>query len=227
MKNKVADSSARRTAIIVGALYIAGTVSGAFSVVLTGGLLNAPVDFVKVSDNANAMILGALLVLTMGLSLAMIPVLMYPILKKQNETLAMGYVVFRSALETFTYLITVVTFLQLLTLSQAYVQAGTLAASAFQAYGAVLVDMKMIGCITTIIFIIGALMFYSLLFKSKIIPRWISGWGLVSALPYITSGILVLFGVIGNNSTMQTILYLPLAVQEMVLGIWLIAKGFD
>ena len=225
--NNSAVSSLRKKAVIVGGLYIIGTVAGVLSVVLTGPLLKDPVDLIKISANANSIILGSLSVLAMGISLAMVPILMYPILKKESETLAVGYLVFRGALETFTYLTTVISFLHLLTLSQAYAQAGATATLSYQAYGIVLADTKMIGSITTIVFIIGALMFYSILYRSKLIPRWLSGWGLVSTIPYIVSGMLVLFDIIGNDSIIQTLLYLPLAIQEMVLGVWLIVKGFN
>ena len=77
----------RMTAIVVGVLYIIGTVSGILSVVLTQPVLDDPDYLVKISANGNQIITGALLVLMMGLALAMVPVVMFPILKKHNETL--------------------------------------------------------------------------------------------------------------------------------------------
>ena len=78
-----------------------------------------------------------------------------------------------------------------------------------------------IAAVTTIVFGIGALMFSYLLYASRLVPRWISVWGLVGAVPYTAVGVLGLFG------TNPEILYIPLAVQEMVLAVWLIAKGFN
>jgi hypothetical protein len=219
-------STNRKTAIIVGVLYIIGTVAGVLSVVFTGPILEDP-NYLNVSANKNQIVIGALFVLTMGLALAMIPVLMFPISKKYNEALALGYVIFRGALETVTYIATVICWLLLLALSQLYVQSGASDASSFQALGTLLLEAEAIGSITTIVFILGALMFYYVLYQSKLIPRWISGWGLIAAIPYLAAGLLVMFALIGPMSAIDTVLRLPLAVQEMVLAVWLIVKGFN
>ena len=226
MANPTMGNSMRGTAIMVGALYILGTVSGVFSMVAMGSLLNTPLDLGNVAANPTAIKLGALLVLLMGLALAVIPVLMYPILSKQSKPMAMGYVVFRGALETTTYLITVLAYLYLGTVSQAYVAAGAEAASVFSALASILANTTMIHCITTFVFIIGAVIFYSTLHQTRLIPRWLSGWGLVATIPYLAAGLLTLFGAVEDKSTLQVLLYMPLAVQEMVLGGWLIVKGF-
>jgi hypothetical protein len=64
-------------------------------------------------------------------------------------------------------------------------------------------------------------MFYYLLYRSKLIPRWLSVWGLIGAALVLAVGVLGMFG----HSAM--ILWLPLAVNEMVLAVWLIVKGFN
>jgi hypothetical protein len=217
----------RKTAIIVGVLYIIGTVAGILSVVFTSSILNVPDLLMKVSANENQMIMGALFVLIMGLALAMVPVMMYPILKKQNEALALGYVVFRGGLETVNYIITVIGWYLLLLLSQAYVQVGALDTSAFPALGTLLLNAGAVSSIGTIVFVLGALMFYSVLYQSKLIPRWISGWGLIAAIPYLVAGFLFLFGLTNDKSALDSVLRLPLGLQEMVMAVWLIAKGFN
>jgi hypothetical protein len=111
-------SANRKTATVVGALYILGTAAGILSVVFTQPILNGPDFLIKVSAHQNQFILGALSVLTMGFALALVPVVLYPVVKKQNEALALGYVVFRGALETFTYIVSVITWLFLLLVSQ-------------------------------------------------------------------------------------------------------------
>ena len=90
----------RKTAIIVGILYIIGTVAGVSSVIATGPIFERrQTCLAKVAANPNQLTLGVLLVLTMGLALAMVPALLFPIFRKINEVLAVGYVVFRGALE--------------------------------------------------------------------------------------------------------------------------------
>lgn len=217
----------RMTAILVGVLYIIGTVAGILSVVVTGTLLETP-DAAQISANTNPILFGALLVLTMGLALAMVPVLMYPILKKYNPVLALGYVVFRGALETSIYIAMVVSWLVLVNTSQMYLQAGATAALGFPALGGViLAGHDSIRSMLEIIFPLGALMFYAVLYQSKLIPRWLSGWGLLAAVLWLTAGLLGIFNVIVPMSTNQLVLSVPIGLQEMVMAVWFIVKGFN
>jgi hypothetical protein len=217
----------RKTAIAVGALYIVGTIAGILSAVVTGPILSVPDYLERMQANGGLLTIGALLVLTMGIALALIPILIFPIARKQSEVLAVGYVVFRGALETVAYFAFAVTWLIALELSQAFVQTGAPASSYFQVVGSLLVKSNTISSLTTIVFIFGALMFYVLLYRSKLVPRWISVWGLLSAIPYAAAGILVIFGVTNSTSTVDSVLRLPLGVQEILLAVWLIAKGFN
>ena len=218
----------RKTAIIVGVLYIAGTVAGILSLVFTAPILEGRDFLAQVSANPNQIILGAVFVLTMGLALALMSVMMFPILKKHNEALAIGYGVFRGALEAVMYLVLVIGWLALPLISQEYIKATAADASYFQSLGDfVLAAHGQIGHVLTIVFILGALMFYYVLYQSKLVPRWLSAWGLLAAIPYFVSGVLGLFGSLSPMSSIQMVLVLPLAVQEMVLAVWLIVKGFN
>jgi hypothetical protein len=221
-------NSINKTAGIVGILYIIGTVAGILSVVVTGPFLEGPDYLTKISANQIQFITGALCILVMGLALVMIPMLMYPILKKWNEPLALGYVVFRGALETGFYLAMTVALLILVPLSQAYGKAGAPDASSFQALGTlVLAGRDILDPLNAVIFPLGALMFYYLLYQSNLIPQWISGWGLIGIVPFLAASLLVLFGYLDPMSSVRNLLYLPLALQEMVMAVWLIVKGFN
>lgn len=70
-------------------------------------------------------------------------------------------------------------------------------------------------------------MFYILLYQSRLVPRWLSGWGLVALIPYVVAGLSVLFGIIDPLSTVSVVSDIPLALQEMVLAVWLIIKGLN
>jgi hypothetical protein len=221
-------NSINKTATIVGVLYIIGTIAGMLSYVFTGPVLGDPEYLVNVSAHEMQIITGALCVVIMGLALAMVPVMMFPLLKKFNEALALGYVVFRGALETVMYIILAIIWLFLIPLSQEYVKAGTPDASYFQTLGAVVLKgHDLIGPVQTIVFCLGALIFYYLLYQTNLIPRWLSGWGLIAVIPYFAAGLLVLFGFFGPLSTGEIVLEFPLALQEMVMAIWLIVKGFN
>ena len=107
-------NSDRKTAIIVGVLYIAATVAGIISVVF-GPNLDAPDYLANLSANGNQVLIGALLEFTMAVLIAGIPVFMYPILKKYNEALALGHVVFRT-IEVVIFTVGAISLLTLLTL---------------------------------------------------------------------------------------------------------------
>lgn len=216
----------RKTAIIVGVLYIIGTVAGILSAVFAGELLSTPDYLLQISSHGSQFLLGALFVLTMGFVLAMIPVMMFPILKKYNEALAVGYVVFRGALETVTYLVVFISWILLMTLSGEFVKAGAPAESFFQTIGALLQRSSVLTYLAPV-FPLGALIFYLALFQSKLIPRWITLWGFLAVALNFTAGLLQLFGVTSSSSTLDTLLNLPLLFQEMVMAVWLIVKGFN
>ena len=218
----------RKTAIIVGVLYIIGTVAGVLSVVFTGSTLTDPNYLIKVSENQNQIVTAALLVLTMAVALAMVPVVIFPVLKKHNETLALGYVVFRGALETMAAIATAIMWLLLLVLSREYVAAGAPDASGFQALGAVILKgADPIGAMAGIIFDLGALMLYFVFYQSKLIPRWISVWGFIAIGLNLATGLLILFGLQTSFDTSNSIMNFPIFLQEMVMAVWLIVKGFN
>jgi hypothetical protein len=111
-------------------------------------------------------------------------------------------------------------------LSHVYVQPEAAGLSNLQAVGTILFDRDEIGARLTTVFCLGAVMFYYVVYRSRLVPRWLSGWGLVAAIPYPTAGLLHLLELIGPYSTVGVLMELPLALQEMVLAVWLIVKGF-
>jgi hypothetical protein len=80
-----------------------------------------------------------------------------------------------------------------------------------------------LGDIGTFAFIIGAACLYTSFYRTRLIPRWLSGWGLVAAVPFLVYYLLHFFDIDPG----LLFLVLPLAVQEMVMGLWLIIKGFS
>jgi hypothetical protein len=218
----------RKTSIIVGVLYIIGTVAGILSVVLSTPILDGPDFLIKVSSNETQFVIAALFVLLMGLALAMVPVMLFPIFRKINEVLAIGYVVFRGALETVTSIIVVITWLFILVVGREYVTAGALDASNLQTLGSVLKEGNdFLAPIMGIVFSLGALMLYYVLYQSKLIPRWISGWGFVAILLHLASSFLIMFHLQTAFSTSNMVMNSQIFLQEMVMAVWLIVKGFN
>ncbi|MCL4487131.1 MAG: DUF4386 domain-containing protein [Chloroflexi bacterium] len=221
-------NASRKTAIVVGVLYIIGTVSGILSVVFTQSILTAPDYLRQVSGRENQMIIGLLFVLTMAFALALVPVMLFPILRKFNEALALGYLIFRGALETVVYMAMVITRLFLIIAGQEYAAGGT-PAPYFQSLGAVLLaGHDSIDTLLIIVFSLDALMLYCVFYQSKLIPRWISVWGLIAILMHFSTAFLVLFHLVapGMSPTVFVINF-PILIQEMVMAVWLIVKGFN
>lgn len=219
----------RKTAGIVGVLFIIGTVAGVLSVLVAGPVLNAPDGLVKIAEKENQLILGTLLYLVMGFALAFVPVMMFPVFKKRNEIVALGYLIFRGALETVTYLAGAIGWLLLVALSRAYLQAGPANAASFEVLGNLLVkEAEISSQLTAIVFPLGALLFYFGLFQHRLIPRWLSVWGILAVLVHLVStGILGMFAMIDPMSPIQFLLNFPILLQEMVMAVWLIVKGFN
>ena len=195
-------------------LYIIGSVVLALSVIVMGAGLTAAGGPGRVTAPPNQVAVGVLLYLLAGFALAMVPVVFWPIGKRYSETLAMGYVVFRGAIETILYIAMVLGSLLLIALDT---QPDSAPLASF-----VNTTVAVIGNqLSAIPFALGALMFSFLLFRSRLVPRWLSVWGLVAAALYIVPPIGNMFGL------SLGILMAPTAVQEMVMAVWLIAKGFN
>ncbi len=218
-----ANKSLART---MGILYVIGTLAGILSRVLTGPILNAPDILLSIVANENQLVFGALCVLIMGMALTMIPVVAFPVLKKHNEILALGYVVFRGALEAVAYMMIVVSWLISVPLSRLY-QAGTPEAANLQAVGSILLETQEMGVVLMIVFGLGGLMLYYLLYRTKLVPRWLSGWGIIALILNFAAGLLSMFNLINPLLTISTLLQFPIFLQEMVLAVWLIVKGFN
>jgi hypothetical protein len=221
----------RKTAIIVGILFIIGTVSGIFSQVVTAPIMGDAGYPLNIATNENRWVIGSLLILVMGLPLSMIPAMLYPIFKQYNEPLAIGAILFRGVLEAVTYVAMTLVMLSLLSVSQAYIQTGTTAVSIYQTASSLLINANQwIEQLLAIFFTIGAMMIYYLCYRMRLVPRWLSGWGFVGAVLYFFAPFISMLGPQHLALSLDSKLFLlmaPLALQEMVFAIWLIVKGFN
>ena len=68
-------------------------------------------------------------------------------------------------------------------------------------------------------------MLYSILYKSRLVPRWIAGWGFIAAIAMLIASMLPAFTDL--SPAIKILLITPIAVQEMVFAVWLIVKGFN
>ena len=220
-------------AVMAGVLYFLGTVFGVASTVVGGEVIssivtNKPLSGMDLLDlvasNSFQITGGSFLILMMGISLVAMTIFLYPIFKKDSEVLATGMLLFRGALEGAYYFISTLGFLILVLLANEYVVTGA-DSTPLQSMGNVIYQLQsQIGSVGTIFFLIGATCLYISFYRTRLIPRWLSVWGLIGVVPYMTYALLHFFHI---NIGLGFYLQMVLAPQEMVMALWLIIKGFD
>jgi hypothetical protein len=223
--------STRKAAIIVGVLFIIATAAPIISAVPLSvvplGFLGTEGDpdyLTAISENENQVLIGALLWLAMTASVVAIPIVMFPILRKHNESLALGYVGAR-IFEGFFDAVNVISLLSLLSLSREFVDAGAPLASYFQTSGASLLAIIDWGSLLLdLAWLLSVPVFNYVLYKSKLIPRWLSALGLIGGALWLATWPVRMFDL---SPPMIEIFALPIAAQEMILAVWLIVKGFS
>ena len=217
-------SSDRRIAVVTGVLFIVAF-AGIVTAVLVLPVLNDPDYLIRISTNENRIAAGALFQFIMAAAGAGIGVSLYLILRRYSEGLALGAMASR-IIEAVFQICGGVILLLLLTLSREFVEAGAPSSSGFQTAGALLLaGNDWVNNVAVLLpWCLGALMYYYAFYRSRLIPRWLSGWGLVGAALAIVSVLLFVFGPFG---AIQGALNAPIALQEMVLAVWLIVNGFD
>lgn len=220
----------RRSAVLTGAFFIIGTVCGVIGLGAALAPLLGATDYLRAyGTNETRVLVASLFELLMGMSLVAMAVAVYPVLRRFSPRAAAAYLGAR-ILEAVTYIIGVISMLALVELGQEYVAAGATDAARFQPLGAVLLRVpEWAGhvILDVAIFPIGALVLYGAFYHARLVPRWLSGWGLIGAVLYWAAGVLVMFHVLTPLTTPHIMLQAPLGLQEMVIAVWLIARGFS
>ncbi len=215
----------RKNAVAAGILLLLGF-SGVATMATYGPLLSSQDYLTLLSARPGRVLLGVAAYLVMALACGGIAVALYPVLKRHSAGLALGAAGFRLA-ETPMQILGASTVVLLLTLSREFVKAGSPPSSHYQTIGALLWTandwIANVGIILP--WAVGAFMYHWVFFRTKLVPRWLSGWGLLGVPVIITGCVLVIFGVIDTGT--QTFFNLPLGLQEIPLALWLIIKGFN
>ena len=222
-------NTSRKTAIIVGVLFIIATAFLFIGEAFYDPILSSP-DYLEIAyPNRTTVVIGMLLEFACVIAIPLIPVFLFPILREHYEALALGYVVFRS-LEAVLFVIVEINKLSLINVSEGCLNSGGLDASFFQNIGSSIQAVNTWAfSIYVLVFAIGALALNSVLYRSKLVPRFISAWGFIAAAVMLIGTVLVMLEMFTGISDMalQLIIAAPIAVQEMVLAVWLIVKGFN
>ena len=219
----------QRTAKVAGILFILATAAGLAGTGVLGSALDAPDFLSQISAEGNRILVSALLSFVAACGSAGIAIALYPVLRKFNEGLALASVGFR-LIEAVFYTVGTLCLLSIFALSQESAGVSGDAAIYIETLGRLLLTAKdLAGFVLGVMaFCIGGGLYYVVFYRSRLIPRWLSVWGLI-ALALLFSAVLITlfdgepYSVSGNLVFLAS----PIALQEMVLAVWLIAKGFN
>ena len=216
----------RKNAVIAGVLFVIGTVSGVICAVISNPIMQDSDSILGLAANPGAITLAAMLQFIMGISCAGISIALYPILKKYSSSLAIGAVSFR-LLENLLQILKAVSMISLLAISQEFLLSGNQNSSIFQYLIQIVTRASdwMTHGAALICFTIGAGLYYIAFYQHRLIPRWISLWGLIAVTVTALSSLLMMFNLIPGFGTIQIIANGAIFVQEMVFAFWLIAVG--
>jgi len=216
----------RRLAVIVGIAFIVATVFNLVGTALVSPAVNATDYLTRIAADQDRVTLGAFFLFVAAVACPAIAIGLYPVLRRFSEAPAIGAVGFR-VIEGALYVLVAVCVLLLVSLSQAPSTEGSPAQAASLVLGEQLkAGRHWLGATAVLTFGLGAILYYWALYRTRLVPRWLSVSGLIAIVMVMASAVLVLFRVIDTFSAPQIVLALPIAVQEMVLAVWLIAKGF-
>lgn len=211
----------------VGWLFVLATVAGVLSVVIMRSTLGDDDLLGAVNANQTSMLVGHLLVFVMLAAMTGTAVLLAPILRRHSEALSLGYVLART-LEVATLAIGLAATLLLVPMSWTTFDAdGAPAAAELMAE-----TLKNAGEWTgylgaQMVFSLSALVLNWALYRYRLVPRWLSVWGLIGVPLMFLSGSLVMIESLNSNAAALNVLVVPLAVQEMAMALWMIVKGFS
>ena len=176
-------------------------------------------SMIKIANNPSLMRAYILVDMLTALGIIFLGAILFLTLRKWNEKIALvalGFYILEAALLAVSRLEA----FSLLGLSQAYVAAGQPALLETMANVA-LNSMNFVGStLHMLAFCPGGILFYYLLYKSGVVPRALSLWGLITVLPCLIGTLLVVFGY--EAPTFLYVLYMPF---ELVIGVWILVKG--
>jgi uncharacterized protein DUF4386 len=218
--------SMRKTALVAGVLFVITFVAAIGGALAYGPVLSDP-RYVVGAGADTRVFLGAFLELILIIANIGTAVVLFPVLKRQNEGLALGYVTARLVECTFI-VIGILSLLSIVTLRQA--AAAGVDARSLVAVGASLVAIHDWTFLLGPGFVVGignGLLLGYLMYRSGLVPRRLALLGLVGGPLIIASGTAILFGLFEAGSVWQGIATIPEFLWEASLGLWLTFKGFS
>ena len=221
------DTYSRKYGRTTGVLFILGTVPMIMAMLLFGQHLSSPDILSAVAAHRLSTLLIALAIICMGLACGGIGISLYPVLKRHGESLAMAVTGLR-LMEGALQIATSVGFFALVALSQEFVKAGNPPDSFYQSAGAAINAINNWATnIYALPFMAAALIYYAVFFKTGLVPRWLAAWGFVGILLILGSWLASVLVLVDSSSSVLFLFNMPILVQELVLAVWLIVRGFN
>ncbi len=215
----------KTTARVVGALFLIAMVTSLLGGIWLESIMGEAGYLAEVSSQGTQVLLGVLLELINCLAVVGIAAALFPLMRLQNEALAAGYLGTR-VVEAVVLSVAALSPLLLVTLGEEYLAAGAPEAAYFQTAGALVIAARghLASLLTPIFFSLGALLLYVFLYRSRLVPRFIPVWGFIGVAALFTWNMVEAFGM---SISAGMVFALPMILNEILLGIWLLAKGFD
>jgi Domain of unknown function (DUF4386) len=225
---RIVSARQRRAEIVIAALFVVqGVVSIIGAAVFLNPIFNAPGYLANVFPNRGAIELGAMLWAVNNIAIVFIAVFALPLLRKLDEALAVGYLAAR-IMEGVFLMAGTVAYLLMISLSQQFLSAGSPEGSWFLSYANILKQTAYIGLtqLDLVMLGIGGLIFTWMLFRYRLVHRYIGGLGLIGyALVFIVS-ILNWFGIVSTSGPIGVLVVPVAAFEIIVLPAWLFIRGF-
>ena len=224
------DASLRKTAVLVASLWLLTAIGAIAGAALINPVINAPDYLTAVFPKSATITLGMVLWRVNNIGIVFIGLLMFPILRKQSESMALGYVSMRM-FESLVMTVGVVFAVLLIPLSQGFIQAGATAVTSYQAIGSVLkhTENLLLNLMQLLFLGLGGLILTTMLYRSRLVPRWIAVVGIVGYALLLPAFFLALFGVADPTpGSPASLLAVPVAAWEIIImPIRLYTKGFN
>lgn len=215
--------SHKAAARVFGIFFILAFLSYGIGSGLVDSVVSSPNYLSNIHANKTTVIVGVILMALVHTFVNIgLPVIMLPILKPFNRYLTYGYLSAAIA-ATVVLVIGAIFLLLLLPLSDEFVKAGSITSSSFESMGILLKNGGAFSYqLGMALWGLGGLMFVSVLYISKLVPRLFSYWGFIGYVVFISGTILELFA-----NSVGVILSIPGGLFEIILSLWLIVKGFN
>jgi hypothetical protein len=228
-QKRIVDAAQRRAEIWVATLFLVTAAASIPAALVGDSILNAPNYLAGIFHNKAAVAWVALLWSINNIGIVFIAVFMYPLLKKLDDTAAVGYLALR-IIEGAVMMFGIAATLMLIPLSGEFIKAGAPLSSWYQTFGDSLKQAKLMGLtqISLPLLGLGGCIFTWQLIRSKLVPPFISVVGLVGYTVILFGGVAAWFGVIDPSPFgPATYIAIPVALFEIILlPFWLLYRGF-